>query len=209
MDIRNFGPVIVLCSLVIALLVLYESKKSRLKSEEQKSRFWNREHEANSTRKKDISGLAYISIDLDRLPLTPSTDEEVSEYQQTIQQLSTKQILNLQDKTNTDLKLEYGVANLTILSEYDNNYTTLINTLARWGARLFQLNMTNDAVTILEYGIELGTDISRNFYMLAEYYAGLNQPDEIDRLLLKAEEITSIMKNSIIKKLTEYRNACD
>jgi hypothetical protein len=136
--------------------------------------------------------------------MSPSKDDEVSEYQQIITNLSTKHILNLSDKTNTDLKLEYGVANLTILSDYDNNYTTLINTLARWGARLFQLEENTDAITVLEYGIEIGTDISRNFILLAEYYSSMGRIDEIDRLIEKADNINSIMKPSIIKKL----NAC-
>ena len=209
MDYRNFGPVIVLCTIVIGLLIMYESKKSSRKNAEAKSRFWSREHEANSTRKKDISNLDYISIDLERLPMSPSADEEVLEYQQTIQSLSSKLILNLSGKSNTDLKLEYGVANLTVLSEYDNNYTTLINTLARWGARLFQLGNTDDAITVLEYGIEIGTDISRNFYLLAEHYAGMNRVDEIERLIQKADNITSIMKPSIIRKLTEYKDSCN
>ena len=143
------------------------------------------------------------------LPLSPSTDEEVSEYQHTVMALSEKKLLNLSGKTNTDLKLEYGVANLTILMEYDNNYTTLINTLTRWGARLFQLEQADDALTVLEYSISIGSDVSRNFYLLAEYYASLNRPDEIDRLLAKAEDIHSLMKNSIIKKLNEYRQSCD
>ena len=209
MDYRNFGPVIVLCTLVIGLLIMYESKKSRHKTDEKNSRFWAREREANTTRKKDISNLDYIFIPTDRLPMSPNADEEVTEYQQTLQSLSTKLILNLSGKTNTDLKLEYGVANLTALSEYDNNYTTLVNTLARWGARLFQLGNTSDAITVLEYGIEVGSDISRNFYLLAEHYAKMNRPDEIERLLQKAENITSMMKPSIIKKLNEYKDSCN
>lgn len=209
MDYRNFGPVIVLCTIVICVLIFYENQKFKHKNDEAKRRFWSKEQEANSTRKKDISNLDYIPIDLARLPMSPATDEEVLEYQQTIQSLSSKLILNLSGKSNTDLKLEYGVANLTVLSEYDNNYTTLINTLARWGSRLFQLGNTEDAVTVLEYGIELGTDISRNFYLLAEHYAKMNRTDEIDRLLQKAENITSLMKPSIIRKLTEYKDSCN
>ena len=206
---ENCGVAIALCLLVIGALIFYKCKKATHESKNDNQLFWDRENRANSTRKQDISTLDYITIPLDRLPLSPNEDEEVTEYQQTIKDLSTKQILNLSGKTNTDLKLEYGVANLTILSEYDNNYTTLINTLARWGARLIKLEQIMDAITVLEYGIEVNTDISRNFYMLAEHYVSTNQPDKIDALLQKAEGISSIMKPSIIKKLTEYRNSCN
>lgn len=205
----NFGPVIIFCTLIICALVFYEIRKSRRNLDKGERLFWAREHKANSTRKKDISSLDYIVIPTDKLPLTPSEDDEVAEYQQTILGLSEKKILNLSDKSNTDLKLEYGVANLTILTEYDNNYTTLINTLTRWGARLFQLEQTEDALRVLEYGISIDSDSSRTFYLLAEYYANTHRPDEIDRLIVKAENIHSLMKASIIKKLNEYRQSCD
>ena len=46
-----------------------------------------------------------------------------------IEALKEKKILNLSGFTNTDLKLEYGVGNLTELTDYDNNYVTLSRSL--------------------------------------------------------------------------------
>lgn len=205
----KFGPIIVLCTIIIGFVIFYERKKSDRNQSEVSRKFWEREEQSNFTRKKDISYLNYISIPLDKLPMAPNNDDEITEYQQSIAHLSQCKILNLTGCSNTDLKLEYGVANLTVLTEYDNNYSTLVNTLARWGHRLFQLNMESEAVAVLEYGISIGTDVSRNFYMLADYYRQKGNSAEIDRLIAQADKITSIMKPSILKKLNEIRSYCD
>lgn len=81
-------------------------------------------------RKKDISGLDYIRIP-DTLTCPDTQDERILKEWHTIEALKEKKILNLSGFTNTDLKLEYGVGNLTKLTDYDNNYVTLSRSLAR------------------------------------------------------------------------------
>lgn len=201
--------VIIGITIIIGALIFYETKKSNYQRDKSEREFWDRESQANSTRRKDISYLNYIEIPLDTLPLSSCEDEEITEYQNTIKTMASKKVLNLSGKSNTDIKMEYGVANLPILSEYDNNYTTTINTLTRWGSRLFELNLNEDAITVLEFGISIGSDISRNYYMLADYYRKNNQPEEIDRLITIAEGITSIMGKSIVTKLNEIRSYCE
>ena len=203
----NLGPIIVIGTLIIGFWIWYGARKSRKQYDTAAKQFWAKEYASNQTRKKDISGLDYLIIPIDKLPLSPSDDEEVAEYQSTITALADKKILDLTGISNTDLKLQYGVANLSILTEYDNNYNILINTLARWGARLFQLGYTDEAVTVLEYGISIGSDITRNYYLLAEHYLSINKPDEIERLISLCEELDSIMVPAITRKLKEYRDA--
>lgn len=205
----KFGPIIVLCTIIIGFVIFYERKKSDRNQSEGSRKFWEREEKSNFTRKKDISFLNYITIPLDKLPMISVDDDEITEYQECITNLSQCKILNLTGYSNTDLKLEYGVANLTILTEYDNNYNTLINVIAKWGHRLFQLNMESDAVRVLEYGISIDTDVSRNYYLLADYYRQKGEISEIDRLIDKADKITTLMKPSIMKKLNEIRSYCD
>lgn len=204
---ENWGPIIFFSTVIIGFVIFYERKKSDQINAESKRRFWEREEKSNFVRKKDISNLDYISIPVDRLPLN-ETDEELCEYQNTILHLAERKILNLTGMTNTDLKMEYGVANLPLLTEYDDNYTTLVNTIAKWGARFFALNMTSQAITVLEYGITIKTDVSRNYLLLADYYCEMNRPDEVERLIKCAEQIDTLIKPSLIKKLNEIREKC-
>ncbi len=206
---NNFGPVILFCTIIIGFVVFYERKKSARIHNESDEEFWKREAHANNVRKKDLAFLNYIIIPIDSLPLSGSTDEEVKGYQQTIQILASKRILNLSGVSNTDLKLEYGAANLTLLTEYDNNYIILVNTIAKLGARLLEIGQSTDAITILKYGISIGSDVSRNYYLLADEYRKMNRPDDIDQLIETAGRLDSIMKPAIIKKLNEIRGFCD
>ena len=64
---------------------------------------------------------------------------ELKKYEETLQSLAGQKILNLGGKTNTDLKLEYGVANLETLCACDENYTTLCRTIYEYAECLKKL----------------------------------------------------------------------
>lgn len=207
--LRRIGPPIFFCVLILCFEIYYHRKKDDRRRENAKQQFWDREAEANTVRRKDLTFLNYLNIPLDSLPMQDTGDDEITDYQDTIRKLSGKRILNLGGFTNTDLKMEYGAANLPELTEYDNNYITLVNILAKWGARLIELELYDDAVTVLEYGISVKSDVSRNFYLLADEYRRRRQPDKIDTLIEAAEKLESIMQKPILEKLAEIRSYCE
>lgn len=207
--LRRIGPPIFFCILILCFEIYYHRKKDDRRRQNAKQQFWDREAEANTVRRKDLTFLNYLNIPLDSLPMQDTGDDEITDYQDTIRKLSGKRILNLGGLTNTDLKMEYGAANLPELTEYDNNYTTLVNILAKWGARLIELELYDDAVTVLEYGISVKSDVSRNFYLLADEYRRRRQPDKIDTLIEAAEKLESIMQKPILEKLAEIRSYCE
>ena len=202
---ENFGPVIFFCTVIIGMLILYESKKASGKKDAASRDYWDREARANSVRRKDITFLDYISVEPDNLPFIETDDIEILEYQDTIRRLSSKKILNLTNVSNTEIKEAYGVANLDTLSDYDNNYTTLVNTIVKWGRRLIDLGYTKEATAVLEYGIQIKSDASRNYYMLADLYKKSGDTDKIDGLIEVASSLNSIMKDKIIAKLTDMK----
>ena len=170
------------------MLILYECKKHSRKSDSAKASFWAREARANTVRRKDISNLNYINIPDSVIP-SDISDDEINEYRTTLLNLQARKILNLSGLTNTDLKEKYGVANLSALSEYDENYITLVNIITRCGARLIEIGNCSLAAVILEYGISIGTDVSRNYYMLAELYRKDNNITGINSLIESADKI--------------------
>lgn len=203
---ENFGPVIFFCTVIIGLLVMYEVRKSNSAKQASKDDFWSREARANTVRRKDISYLNYIEIPYDKLPFKETEDDELLEYHNTINKLKDKKILNLSEYSNTDLKEKYGVANLTVLSEYDDNFARLVNTLTKWGARLIDMDCPEDATTVLEYSICIGSDISRGYVLLADLYRKNNEVAKLDSLIEKANTLNSLMKPSLLNKLAEIRS---
>ena len=203
--LKRLGPSILGCLLILCFEIFYHRKKDDKNRKEEQRKFWDREVEANSVRKKDITFLNYIDVPLDKLPFINTDDEELGTYQDAVRNLAGKRILNLNGISNTDLKLEYGPANLPELSQYDDNYNTLTSILTKWGARLIQLGMQPEAIIVLEYGISIGSDVSRGYYLLADEYRKMGRAEDIDRLIIEAGKLDSIMKKSILSKLKEIR----
>ncbi len=195
----------ILASLIIFCMVInHNVRKSRRIQADEEKRFWDRERLANQTRRKSLDGLDYIKIPLDRLPMhLLEDDEKVSEYHRIIQELSGQPIVNLTGFSNTDLKLEYGTANITALTEYDQNYTFLVSTLQQWADLLYQAGQINAAREILEFAVSTRTDVSRTYDLLADIYIRDGQKDRLPALIHTAEELNSLNREVILRHLKE------
>ena len=74
----------------------YLRHKSTAAEEAAAESFWNRENEANHTRRKDISGLPYITIPLADFPMGIYDNPELKKYEETLQSLAGQKILKPQ-----------------------------------------------------------------------------------------------------------------
>lgn len=193
---------------VFIVWLSYELKKGSRKYQDSVDSFWENERQANLTRKKNIEHLDYITLSSESLPFFENIDPELEQYQSKIRELSEKRILNLTGFTNTQLKKEYGAANFPLLSQYDQNFTVLAGTLAKWGARLMALGYEKEAVTVLELGIRYKTDVSANYFLLAEYYARQKDSQKLKGLSETAGELQSLTKGPILEKLKEFSHDC-
>lgn len=127
--------------------------------------------------------------------------EEIDSCLLDLHDLSSCRIVNLTGWTNTDLKLEYGTANITILSEYDFNYTNLVTALQKLAELLHDGGDDAHAIEVLEFAVSTGTDVSKSYYLLADLYKACDTPEKIELLIRRAETIHSLMKNSIVQNL--------
>lgn len=191
--------------MIVTIYITIRMRGSRRREQELWDNFLKKEQEANWTRKQDISNLDYIRLPLDTLPLGKYDDETLRGYENTLRELSTQPICNLNGISNTDLKLRYGVANLSALSQCDTNYSTLLSVLANYGEKLYELSHPQDAKQVLEYALSLGTDVGKTYELLATLYEYEGRPEKIDVLYESAEKINSIRKNSILRKLDAHR----
>ena len=194
----------IFCSVMILCYVISRTNAyQKNKSEKERQAFWNREREANSTRKKDISSLDYINVDIESFPVKnlEATDSSLHDE---LKELSAKKIINLSQYTNTDLKLMYGVANLNLLTQYDENYTRLIVLLNKIGKALY--DYPEDAKAFLEYSVSIGSDIRQTYEMLANIYMDKKDEKAFDRLLESAEKLSSLSKATIITNLHNIKS---
>ncbi|MDO4513291.1 MAG: hypothetical protein Q4B72_04565 [Lachnospiraceae bacterium] len=194
-----------LASVILFCLILRILLKRGNKTQEQElSSFWDRERQANATRRKSLDDLDYITLPLESFPMQLLTDEEeITDCIRTIQSLSEKKIVNFTGYTNTDLKLMYGAPNITQLIQYDQSYTALARTLQKWAALLYDRGYVAEARVLLEFAVSTHTDVSGTYSLLCQIYRELNEPEKIPELLVTANTLRSARKDTIVRIVQE------
>lgn len=198
----NFA--LIASSIVMVLVIAHNIKRQKKAQSLAESEFWDRERKANSTRRKSLDGLQYITIPLESFPThLLQQNNDVAECIDTLEALTSQKIVNLTGYTNTDLKLEYGTANITPLSEYDQNYTVLVRTLQKWADVLIDNGYMDEAAVLMEFAVDTGSDISSTYYKLADYYASKGDEERIRHLKGMAGALHSSNRDIILKHLNK------
>ena len=199
---------IIICCSFLALCYIVSRNVSRFKKSHGQSHeeFLEQESRANSVRKADISALPYVEIPLDELPLDALSACGYSALAEELRALASVKILNLSMYTNTELKLMYGPANLTALSDCDDAYTSLIMLLNKIGASLLEAGRPDDAEKFLSFAISIGSDITTSYTMLATLYAKKHDINRIDLLIGNADSLTSLSGKTIQSNLRSIRS---
>lgn len=191
--------------IIFVIWLSFTLSRGRSRAESKDDNFWDKETEANNTRRKPLDDLEYITIPFDRLPMhIMEHDDTIKEYHEILHSLTDSPIVNFTGITNTDLKLRYGAPNITLLTRYDQSYTTLASILQRWADRIYAAGYIDEAQIILEFAMSTKTDVSGSYRLLASIYDSKNQPEKIADLLKIAEQLNSSSKNAIVRILKEY-----
>ena len=188
--------------IALIAVISFTVKRQARNKKKADAEFWARENRANSVRNKPLDSLNYIKIPLESFPTHLLNDDPtVLECIDILQALTSQKIVNLTGWSNTDLKLEYGTGNITVLSEYDQNYTVLVRTLQKWADALLDAGYKTEASVLMEFAVSTGTDVGRTYYLLADYWNAQGEWAQVDRLISSAENLRSSNKDTITKNL--------
>lgn len=149
--------------IIFCLILAFYIRKNDAAQQKVQDEFWQKERESNATRKKDISKLDYITIPLDKIPVKVETSTEKAIFA-----LAEKPMLNFVGISNTDLKLQYGTANLDILTEYENNFLEFVALLPDYAAELVDAGEIESARMLLEFAVSVNADSRKIDRQLAD-----------------------------------------
>lgn len=180
----------------------YEMHKSTRNDRKTQDDFWNREQTSNNVRRKRIDDSEYITIP-DSILNINSSNEDVVKHLASLRELKNKKILNLTGKTSTDIKELYGPANLNYVTECDDNFTSMCQVLSSLGTLLKEEGDLAQAAKVLEFAVNSKSDISSTYLALADIYLSTGKSEKIKDLISTASLLDSLMKDSIIKNLTD------
>lgn len=197
MNLFLFSSFTIFC--IIFSIALHRTKRIEQNLDQD---FWEREQKANFTRKKSLDSLNYITIPEEILQMKPDCmTSEIENCLRDLNDLSAFKIVNFTGYTNTDLKLEYGTANINILSDYDFHYTSLVTLLQKLAELLHDVLEDALAIKTLEFAVSTGTDVSKSYYLLAQLYQEAGMSEKIEELIAQAQNIRSILKDTIVENL--------
>ena len=195
-------------SAAIALYLLKNKKNSSI--QQQKEELWEKERQANSTRRKPLDDLDYIKVSVDDFPMTLLEDiPKAEDCKHIIESLIELTIVNFTGISNTELKLRYGAPNIDLLMSYDQNYTLLVRTLQQWAQMLHDAGYADEARRMLEFSISTGTDVSATYRLLCQIYNEQHTPEKISELYPVAEMLNSAMQKTIVRILQEADQSAD
>lgn len=197
---KPFLPALIIT--ILFLVLRHNVNKDRSAPNTSREAILERESRANNTRKQDISNLDYIRIPIEQLPFDICKSPDAMSAEKNIRDLCSRDILNLTGISNTELKLEYGPANLDKLTQCDDNFTRLVRALQQWGQCLYNENMMPEATIVLQYSVDIGSDIRNTYHLLATIYA--NDQQLLMKLREQANNLRSLSKDSILANIETY-----
>ncbi len=187
--------------LIFLVVIAVRLKALDANQKKQEEDFWAKERQANITPAKDISNLRYITIPMEKFPLNFSDDEKVLEIENELKELSTHKLLNLTGKSNTDLKLEYGVPNLELMSQIGDDFDRVCVLLNSYAKELYAVGRIDDVITVLEFAVGVGSDISESYTLLASCYEEYGMEQKIGFLRQTVQKSNLLLKNAILSKI--------
>lgn len=199
--------------LIIALLIALAIKKSDYKKEQDAEEFFEKERKSNFVKKKPLDSLNYVKVpdkfyeySYSKLIKANEHPEAIEKAVDQLMKLKDAKMVNFLGKTNTDLKLEYGTGNLEILMEYDQNFTSLITCLEEIGEAALTVDKAY-AKEILEFSINIGSDISSTYKNLLNIYIEESSEDMLaakkEKLIFMAKALNSPMGPSIVRYIEQ------
>jgi len=199
MNMILYNIIIVMIIAATGFFVIRRAFRGRY---EKRDRYLQEEMEANTARRRDVEEEFYYKPEVSRLPFQHNADGEIEKKQNEVKSMAErKMILFPQKMTNLELKRSYGLANLEIITGYEENYNRYIKALVDWADVLYEHNK-KDAVKILEISVEMNSEFRKSYIGLADYYAEHRDAERLNYLLDKVAE--NFADEGIRRQLTQY-----
>ncbi len=165
-------------------------------------KFIEDERTANMARKKDIPAEFFIKPDVSRLPVKNYAQQSrlASKQEAALKSANNTMIKFNTPKTNREIKLEFGLANLDNVINYEENYQQYIRKLTDWAEQLILEGYIEDGQKVLLEAIEFGADSFICFKLLNDTCFSQNNFTILEDLFSK------IQNNLILKDNMDLRN---
>lgn len=159
------------------------------------------EHEAQFARLVKLPNEFFIQVDISLYPKIE--DKDCMEYYQTLVRYASRKMVNLQGKTNLELKQTYGAQTLEAISDYERNYYEFLSSAIGYAQILYEKDYLAEARQTLEACIDYHCDISKCYELLIDIYKNQSDEEALNHLrpIIEKEMQHSPFLHKIIERL--------
>lgn len=199
-------PVVFFMFCIFSGLFYYHIKRTSRLERLQRDRFWSQEEASLIVRKKELQSEDFQYPDLSRLKLD-SSHPEIQPLIEKIKALSKREMMSFPDLSNTELRLRFGTANQSIISQNEENYHSYLRHLASYGKIMLEFDDVEEALYAYEECIRMKSDFSDHFVELGKLYLLLGKVEDFKSLTEKAGSVTTLNKDIILNRLLKLSNS--
>lgn len=215
MIVQTRYPVLFIPFLIFGLIFSFKVKRAGKNKTEDLEEMLRKEHEAAFVRNKPIDESLFLIPDISRLHIwdeeyiksrisdfTPE-EKRALKLQEVVLYNTKRKMLHFKGESNIDLKLRFGAANLENIIQYESTYQTYLESLFEWGKSLVEAGHHDNAISCLEEAISFGSDLSRNFTLLADLYAMKKNTEQLQILKKRVADLDHLLKNRILRHIDQ------
>lgn len=155
----------------------------------------------SSSKLKEIE---LLDIDLSTTSFISGNEDTIKIYNKLVE-LSYQKMTNFKGISNDELKKTYGVNNFNEVLSYQENYDEFLKLIVEVGEKLYNENNYKCAVSILEIGISLDTDITKNYTLLADSYDKQKMKNKLFKLIDKVLQNKNVSQEKIINYISSLK----
>lgn len=205
-------PIIFVLFLFFIFIFQHNLRKNDRKEKSARNQFWDYEKNSFFARKSPINNNDFIKPNSEALPkldyeaFKALGNTQMFEIQEKCFSYADMPMLDLSNMLNSEIRHKYGVANFELIESYENNYTNYIKNLYKLGKFYYENGMNKEAISTLEEGINVNTEIGDHIILLATIYSEMQKMQEFNIVYNKASKMKSLTKNKTLQQLDFLKN---
>jgi len=193
MGMGYLNIVLVVATGLLMIIVAFAARKNINKQKILNRRFIEEEDAANAVRKKDIKPELFYEPDLTVLPPIPENDPHKVERSR-----KRTMIRFTEPITNLELKKQYGIAQMDVIAQYEENFNDYLKALTAWAGELIENDDLQNASIILEEAMNLGSEFRNTYKFAADIH--VRKKDEIALQSLRFKVTANHFKDPAIRQ---------
>lgn len=197
-------PIFLFIVIVGAIILNIASSAARTKDKKKIEEFIAEQNEVTIVPRTKLDEINFIKCDISRLKFETNSEDTNEEIDKLLN-LSHSKLANFKGVSNRDLKKIYGNNNFDEVLSFQNNYDELLKSLVYTAELLARDGDEKNAISLLQTGISLGNDVTKNYTLLADLYSKNKMRKELFSLIDNVKSNPEISQNKIMAHISNLQ----